>query len=115
MPNHDVTLTYAPGNFQATPPSIRVDPGDTISFHLGPNSMAGTIRVTFRDRHFFNTQRAHFATDGVFRQGDGTVRVASPLSGPTSYHCELLDANDNDNVLAQSHENGGEILPASES
>jgi hypothetical protein len=73
--------------------------------------MAGSIRVTFRDRQFFDTQHAHFANDGIFRQGDGVVHVAHALSTPTTYHCELVDANGN--VLAQSHETGGDIIPAS--
>src|SRR5262249_9151016 len=103
-------LKYASNSFQATPPSISVRPGDTITFHLDANSMIGTIRVTFRDRRFFNTQRAHFANDGIFQQGDGTVRVANPLSGPTTHHCELLNAGGA--VIAQSTETGGEIIPA---
>jgi hypothetical protein len=112
MPNnHDVTLMYAPGSFQATPPSIRVHPGDTINFHLAPNSMFGTIRIRFRDRHFFSTPRAQFATDGIFHQGDGNVHVANALSAGTTYHCELLDASGA--VISQSTETGGEILPAS--
>jgi hypothetical protein len=111
MPNHDVTLMYATNSFEATPPSISVRPGDTITFHLAPNSMPGTIRVRFRDRQFFSTQQAHFAADGIFRQGDGVVHVSHALSAPTTYHCELVDANGN--VLAQSHEAGGDVIPAS--
>lgn len=111
MPNHDVTLMYGSNTFQATPQSIRVHPGDTITFHLAPNSRFGTIRVRFRDRQFFNTPQAHFAADGIFHQGDGNVRVASALTAPTSYHCELLDANGT--VIAQSAESGGDVLPAS--
>jgi hypothetical protein len=110
MQNHDVTLKYATNSFQATPPSIKVHSGDTITFHLDPNSMFGTIRVTFRDRHFFSTQQAHFAADGIFRQGDGEVRVANRLSGATTYHCELLDTGSN--VIAHSTETGGEVVPA---
>lgn len=109
--NHDVTLTYGSGSFQATPPSIRVHLGDTITFHLAPDSKFGTIRVRFRDRHFFSTPKAHFATDGIFQQGDGNVRVASAVTDRTTYHCELLDASGA--VIAESTETGGEVLPAS--
>ena len=112
MPNHDVTLMYAPNNFLATPQTIRVKAGDTIAFHLAPNSMFGTIRVRFHDRQFFATPRAQFANDGVFHQGEGTIRVAQRPAARTTYHCELLDTAGN--VIAQSNENqGGDILPDS--
>src|SRR5436305_15036916 len=111
MAKHDVTPMYSSNTFQATPQSIRVDPGDTINFHLAPTSRVGTIRIRFRDRHFFHTPKPNFAMDGVFHGGDGSVRVASVLTGPTTYHCELLDASGA--VIAQSTENGGDVLPAS--
>ena len=109
MADHDVTLKYAPNGFQATPQSIRVRPGQTISFKLADNSIGGKFRIKFADRQFFATPKAHFAQDGVLHQGDGEVRVANALSGRTTYHCELLD--DQGHVIAQSSENqGGDIL-----
>ena len=116
MADHNVTLTYV-ANAGATavvadPFTIVVRPGPTIGFTLGAGSLAGTIRVTFRDRRFFHGHQSHFRNDGVVHQGDGDITVAMPLTGPTTYHCELLDGQGN--VRAQSNEPaGGEILPDS--
>jgi tetratricopeptide (TPR) repeat protein len=108
-----VTLTYAPnGDFLADPFQCPVAPGDTINFQLASGSQIGTIRIAFHDRHFFSSPKAHFAQDGVFRQGDGALHVVYPLSGPTAYDCELLGADDQ--VIAR-HQGpaGGECIPAS--
>jgi hypothetical protein len=46
----------------------------------------------------------------VFHQGDGDVRIVATLPGPTTYHCELRDANGG--LIAQSLENaGGGMIP----
>jgi hypothetical protein len=101
---------YSPSGFQATPQTIRVRPGQTIAFSLAPGSQTGQIRIRFADRHFFSTSKAHFKNDGIFHGGEGEVKVATALSGPTTYHCELLDAKNN--VIAQSKENqGGGVVP----
>ena|SRR5215471_3916173 len=112
MADHNVKLTYSPSGFNADPFQVRVKPGHTIAFHLGPGSPNGTFRVTFRDRQFFSGPDGNFALTGVVHQGAGDVKVVAALSGPTTYHCELVDQQGN--VIAQSNENqggGGEITP----
>jgi hypothetical protein len=107
-----VTLMYAPnGDFVATPFQTPVAPGDTISFHLAPGSVTGTIRIKFHEPRFFTSPKAHFAQDGIFRHGDGHVNVAHKLSGPTRYDCELVD--EQDHVIAR-HKGpiGAECIPA---
>ena len=112
MADHDVTLTYGPGNaFSADPPSIAVRQGETIAFHLADASLPGTIRITFHDPGFFSSRKQHFRQDGVFLSSDGEVTVAQALTRRTTYHCELLGANNQ--VIGHSHENGGgECIPA---
>ena len=112
MADHNVTLIYAPdGSFTAKPRTISVKPGQTIAFKLGAGSSGGKIRITFHDRHFFATGNPDFGQTGVFHDGDGEVRVVSALSSPTTYHCELLDAQGH--VLARSSEGaGGDIEPS---
>src|SRR5215468_3142847 len=111
MADHNVTLTYGTNSFTANPFQIRVRPGESIAFQLGPGSLAGKFRITFHDRRFFSGKNADFPQTGVVHQGDGDVSVIAALSGRTTYHCELLD--EHGNVKAQSHEKqGGEVVPA---
>lgn len=112
MADHNVTLLYASeNNFCANPPTIAVRPGETIGFKLADGSLGGSIRITFHDRRFFSTRNPAFHTDGVFHGGDGDVTVVTALTGPTSYHCELL--NNQNQVIGRSHEHvGGECVPA---
>jgi hypothetical protein len=110
MADHNVTLNYGPGGFQPDLDPILVKRGQTIAFRLGQAPSGAKMRLTFHDRHFFATSHPEFAQAGVFHQGDGDVRIIAALSGPTQYHCELL--NENGNVIAQSTENrGGGIIP----
>lgn len=114
MADHTVRLTYdkdpvtSRPKVTVTPFLIRVRPGDTIRFQRA-GQLQGSMRVTFKDKGFFATSNPQFAATGKFLEGDGDVRVnAKPT--PTTYRCELLDANGNS--IAQSEENqGGAIEP----
>ena len=110
MADHNVTLKYAANGFEANPPMIKVRPGQTIAFALAPGSLKGKIKVVFEKRQFFATKRENFKDDGTFLDGDGDIKVTTALTGPTSYECELLDAQNN--VIAKSpKKGGGDVLP----
>jgi hypothetical protein len=105
MADHNVTLNYGPGGFLPDLNPIPVKQGQTIAFKLGQAPSGAKMRLTFPDRQFFAAAHPKFAQAGVFDQGDGDVRIVAPLTAPTHYHCQLLNANGN--VIAQSTENGG--------
>jgi hypothetical protein len=110
MADHNVTLNYGPDGFHPDLDPIPVKQGQTIAFKLGQAPSGARIRLIFRDRHFFATSHPEFAQSGVFHQGDGDVRIVAALPGPTTYHCELRDANGG--LIAQSLENaGGGMIP----
>jgi hypothetical protein len=86
-----------------TPSVVQVTPGQAIHFRRGGN-MPGTLRLTFKDKAYFDSDAAHFASTGAILESDGGVRVKA-LPGRTTYLCELVDANGR--TIAQSPEDGG--------
>lgn len=96
----------------ATPSIVEVTAGQAIRFQRAPGGPAGTMRLTFEDKHFFDTGNPQFAASGVFHEGDGDVCVKT-IPSPTRYKCELLDANGG--VIATSPETGGgDVKPVRE-
>lgn len=101
-----VTLTKVPQPGQAAvsanPSVIKVKPGQLIRFTRV--STAGTLRITFPDRQFFETGNPEFAEKGMFHEDDGDVRVKA-ITRPTELVCEWLDAEGN--LKAQSEPSAG--------
>ena len=86
-----------------TPSVVMVRPGQSIHFRRA-GGLPGKMRLTFKDKDFFDSDNGQFASSGAFHEGDGDVRVKS-LPGRTTYLCELLDANGR--TIAQSPKDGG--------
>jgi hypothetical protein len=117
LPDHTVILTYnppAPGQtqpiFSANPPIVGVLPGQTIQF-MKEGSLPGTIRLQFRHKELFSSPQPGFDADGI-HDGEGVITVRPGVTViPTTYHCQLRDPAGK--VVAESHETGGAIEPAS--
>jgi hypothetical protein len=57
-------------------------------------TMAGRLRLTFKDKECFHTSNPQFAVDGIVSEDDGDVHVKPTKSRRTThYECEMLDAN----------------------
>lgn len=72
-----------------TPFVVKVSPGQGIRFQRA-GAMSGKMRVTFKDKDFFDSGNPDFQKSGAFHEGDGDVWVKS-LPGRTTFLCELLD------------------------
>src|SRR4029077_8510140 len=91
-----------------TPSTVMVTPGQSIHFRRA-GGLSGKMRLTFKDKGFFDCDNGQFATTGTFHEGDGDVRVRT-IPGRTTYLCELLDPNGR--TIAQSPKDaGGAVEP----
>lgn len=114
QPPVTVTVTYEtdPGTNQpvvtVTPSVIKVSPGQAIHFRRA-GGLKGKMRLTFKDKDFFESSNPQFAATGAFHEGDGDVRVKA-LPGHTTYLCELLDA-DGKRIAQSLKDAGGAVEP----
>lgn len=93
---------------KVTPAVIQVSPGQAIKFKRA-GVMRGTMRVTFKDKDYFEGGDSQFAATGAFHEGDADVHVKT-LPARTTYVCELLDPAGH--RIAQSLTNtGGAVEP----
>lgn len=104
----------APENqFEFSPDTnpISVKRGQTIHFQTGSVPAGGKLQLRFSVPRFFSTGRADFKQTGQFFDGDGPVTVDEEIPRGTSvtYHCTLLV---NGEIVGESHEAGGDIMPA---
>jgi hypothetical protein len=91
-----------------TPFVVKVSPGQVIRFQRA-GAMRGKMRVTFKDKDFFDSGNPEFWKSGAFHEGDGDLLVKS-IPERTTFLCELLDQDGN--RIAESREGaGGAVEP----
>jgi len=103
MATHLITVKYVvdpvtnKGTVDVNPQLTQANATDTLDFKK-TDSLAGTMRITFREKELFSTKNPKFSASGEFFNGDGPVTVNSVTglagneSRKTSFLCELLDA-----------------------
>jgi hypothetical protein len=109
MEAHVITLNYVvdqvtqKGRVDVVPKVTHVRKNDTLEFQR-KDSLAGKMRITFREKELFGTKNPNFSTTGKFFKEDGLVIVKGPRAGTTLFDCDLLGPDDK--VLASSIDPG---------